>query len=113
MLRNVCLFAVFFCCFSFANAQNYNYTNDGGKGKSIAFEQYIVEENGEIVKKEIFAPVFLILRTDSWMQAINSIRSGGWIVYTGNDAFKFIHDNSGFDLLTYLEKCKNNYNINY
>ena len=27
-----------FCCFSFANAQNYNYTNDGGKGKSIAFE---------------------------------------------------------------------------
>lgn len=80
----------------------------GDSGTLKKFKAY-----GEKLKEEGFTPVFLILRTDSLMQAINSIRSGGWIIYTGNDAFKFIHDNSGFDLLTYLEKCKNNYNINY
>ena len=67
MLRNVCLFAVFFCCFSFANAQNYNYTNDGGKGKSIAFEQSIVEENGEVVKKDSLVQIFRNTLQSRWL----------------------------------------------
>ena len=80
----------------------------GDSGTLKKFKTY-----GEMLEAEGFTPIFLILRTDNLMQAINSIRSGRWIIYTGNDAFKFINDNSGFDLLEYLKKCKNNYNINY
>lgn len=67
MLRNVSLFAVFLCCFSFANAQNYNYINDGGKGKSIAFEDPIIEENGKIVKKDSLLQIFRNALQSRWL----------------------------------------------
>lgn len=67
MLRDICFFTAFFCCFSFANAQNYNYTNDGGKGKSIAFEQPIVEENGEVVKKDSLVQIFRNMLQSRWL----------------------------------------------
>ena len=67
MLRTSSFIVVFLCCFSFVNAQNYNYNNDGGKGKSIAFEDPIVERNGKIVKESSLVQIFRNMLQSRWL----------------------------------------------
>lgn len=51
MFRKICFFILFLSVFlSFANSHSYNYTNDGGKGKSIAFKEPVVEKDGKTIK---------------------------------------------------------------
>lgn len=58
MFRKICFFILFLSVFSsFASSHSYNYTNDGGKGKSISFTEPVVEKDGKIIKHS-FSGIF-------------------------------------------------------
>ena len=58
MLRKTCCFILLLFVFLLsANGYSYNYTNDGGKGKSISFTEPVVEKNGKIIKSS-FSGIF-------------------------------------------------------
>jgi hypothetical protein len=70
----------------------------GDSGTLKKFKQY-----GKALQTKGFSPVLLILRLDNLPAAIQACTVGGWKILLGNDSFKFIKEESGFDLLVYLK----------
>ncbi len=81
----------------------------GDSGTLKKFKQY-----GDIFQKEGLIPILLLLRTDNLLAAISAFKAGGWKIYSGEDTFDYIFENTGFDLKNWLINSKNNgkYTIN-
>lgn len=75
-----------------------------GSGDSGTLKKF--KKNGELLKKEGYRPVLLILRTDNLSTAIQACKNGGWEIIIGKDAFLFIKECTGFDVETYLYTYK-------
>lgn len=58
-----------------------------------------------------YRPVLLILRNDSLSQSLKACENGGWTIKSGQEAFTYIHENTNFDLQTWLKQRKNNFKI--
>lgn len=71
----------------------------GDSGTLKKFKQY-----GPMLKKKGYLPVFLIVREDNLPAAITACHAGGWEVYAGEATFRYISEQSGFDLKTFLSK---------
>jgi len=69
----------------------------GDSGTLKKFKKY-----GKMLKREGLIPVSLFLRTDNLPAAISACKLGGWVVYTGDDSFKYIQERTSFDLKEWL-----------
>ena len=78
----------------------------GDSGTLKKFKQY-----GKALKDLGFEPVFLILRSDNLPAAIQACKVGGWRTIIGPATFDFIKEESGFDMLTFLNNAANQYDI--
>ena len=74
----------------------------GDSGTLKKFKQY-----GEMLKGEGLTPVFLFLRTDNLPAAVSACKVSGWVIYMGDDSFKYIKERTGFDLKEWLINLKN------
>lgn len=79
----------------------------GDSGTLKKFKQY-----GEMIKELGYTPVFLMVREDNLPAAMTAIKNGGWTAYTGNDAFAFIKEFTGIDIVKLLSNYGNTYHIN-
>ena len=75
-----------------------------GSGDSSTLKKF--KQYGEILKNEGLTPIFLFLRTDNLPAAISACKVGGWVVYTGDDSFRYILNKTGFDLKAWLISIK-------
>lgn len=73
----------------------------GDSGTLKKFKQY-----GKMLTEEGLRPVFLFLRTDNLPAALTACKAGGWTVYSGDESFDYIHENTGFDLKEWLKEHK-------
>ena len=48
----------------------------------------------------------LFLREDNLKAAITAINNGGWDIKTGDSTYKYIFDNTDFDLKSFFESIK-------
>jgi hypothetical protein len=78
----------------------------GDSGTLKKFKQY-----GEMLEGKGYRPVILILRNDNLNAAITALQNGGWTLYIGKRCFKYILDNTKFDLESYLDGIKDKYNL--
>lgn len=78
----------------------------GDSGTLKKFKQY-----GELLINEGYRPVFLMVRDDNLGAAITACKTGGWVVLTGKDSFKYILDNTGVDVEKYLKSFGCKYHI--
>ena len=78
----------------------------GDSGTLKKFKQY-----GAELKEMGYNPIILILRYDNLPAAITACVNGGWNVLIGDDAFNYIKNKTGIDLIEYLIKNKNKYSI--
>ena len=69
----------------------------GDSGTLKKFKQY-----GELLSKSGYRPVLLLVREDNLSAAIKACEVGGWSIYIGQSTFKYLHDNTGFDLYGWL-----------
>lgn len=76
----------------------------GDSGTLKKFKSY-----GEMLKERGYNPVFLILRNDNLQGAITAAKNGGWRIISDKDAFNFIINNSGIDIVQYLACLKAKY----
>lgn len=61
---------------------------------------------GEILKNMKYRPVMLIFSTRNLESAIQRFKQSGWLVYEGDESVNFLKTITGFDLVKFLEKCK-------
>ena len=73
----------------------------GDSGTLKKFKLY-----GKMLKEMGYNPVFLILRNDNLPAAITAAINGGWQVISYKDAFNFIINYSGVDIVQYLACLK-------
>lgn len=78
----------------------------GDSGTLKKFKLY-----GKMLKKMRYNPVFLILRNDNLPAAITAAINGGWKIISDKDAFNFIIDYSGIDIVQYLACLKAKYDF--
>ena len=69
----------------------------GDSGTLKKFKHY-----GNILKKENYRPVFLLLREDNLPTAMTACQTGGWYVYTGMETFNYLEKKTGFTLYEWL-----------
>lgn len=62
-----------------------------------------------LVERFKLKPVLLILRDDNLKSPINRAKKEGWTVYTADDSYKFIYDQTGYDLKEFLKGLKGRY----
>lgn len=67
--------------------------------------------DGDLLRKKGYEPIMLILREDNLPAAISRI-SPHWNLKIGEEALKFIEDNSGFKLKELLISMNGKYDIN-
>lgn len=79
----------------------------GDSGTLKKFKAY-----GSKLRSMGLRPVLLILRNDNLPAAITACNTGGWIVISGDNAYKYIFDKTKFDLHTWLHERKDFYKIN-
>lgn len=78
----------------------------GDSGTLKKFKQYVkrlIELN--------YQPILLILRNDNLPAAITACLSGGWEIYTGNNAYEYLLKNSQVDLKKWLKDRINRYQL--
>jgi hypothetical protein len=73
----------------------------GDSGTLKKFKTYV-----DLLKKEGYRPVLLLLREDNLPSAITACQAGGWAVYTGQETFGYLKDKTGFDLYEWLGSHK-------
>lgn len=73
----------------------------GDAGTLKKFKSY-----GALLLSKGYIPVTLIVRNDNLRAAMTALSAGKWEVYTGKNTFKYINDLTGFDLMAWLEKIK-------
>lgn len=78
----------------------------GDSGTLKKFKLY-----GKMLKEMGYNPVFLILRNDNLPAAITAAMNGGWQIISDKDAFDFIINNSGIDIVQYLTCLKAKYDF--
>ncbi|WP_104689735.1 restriction endonuclease [Helicobacter felis] len=76
----------------------------GDSGTLKKFKAY-----GEMLRSREYEPVFLILRDDNLPAALTAAKSGGWKVLIKHEAYNFIIDHGGIDIVAYLAHLKANY----
>ena len=76
----------------------------GDSGTLKKFKLY-----GKMLKEMGYNPVFLILRNDNLPAAITAAINGGWQIISDKDAFNFIREKSGVDIVQYLAHLKAKY----
>jgi len=91
--------ADFFCSKDAIDTKYRVASGDSGTHKK--FEQY-----GNLLKKNGYNPIFLILRTDNLQTALNKMRVGNWKIYTGEETFDYIKTKTNFDLKQWLIKLE-------
>ena len=79
----------------------------GDSGTLKKFKQY-----AKLLRTNGFNPVLLILRNDNLSNAITACRHGGWNVIVGEEAFQYLLDKTGVDVLNLLKDLRGKYNIN-
>ncbi|CAD5951747.1 hypothetical protein [Planktothrix agardhii] len=78
-----------------------------GSGDSGTLKKF--RGHAERLKNRGYTPVLLILRTDSLPQAVNTCSVGGWRVLSGQDAFDYLSQTTGFDLQVWLQALRGLY----
>lgn len=78
----------------------------GDSGTLKKFKKY-----GDMLKRQGYRPVLLILREDNLHAAITACKVGGWEIIIGDACFDYIKTKSGFDLKGYLINIKGQYSI--
>ncbi len=78
----------------------------GDSGTLKKFKQY-----GPLLKSMGYTPVMLFLREDNLQAAITACKAGGWLIYTGEQSFKFVKNICGVDLKSLLIEYSNKYSI--
>lgn len=73
----------------------------GDSGTLKKFKQY-----GQLLKKQGFNPIILILRTDNLPAAVTACKIGGWQIYTGDQCFEYLSKRTKFDLKKHLISLK-------
>lgn len=81
-------------------------SGNGDSGTLKKFRSY-----GPRLKEAGYEPVMLFLRSDNLPAAMTAIRSGGWRVLAGDDAFRFLKDQTGFDLRGWLDRAAGRFSI--
>jgi len=79
----------------------------GDSGTLKKFKKY-----GELLTKQGYRPLLLILREDNLPAAITACRAGGWKIVVGEESFNYIKERTNFDLKDYFIKNKGNFSIN-
>lgn len=69
----------------------------GDAGTLKKFKQY-----GLLLTEMGYTPIILLLRADSLPAALTACRSGGWIVFQGDESFNFVSKLTNFNLKNYL-----------
>jgi hypothetical protein len=80
-----------------------------GSGDSGTLKKF--KEYGKKLREDGYEPVMLFLREDNLSAAITAAKSGGWMVFIGDDSFNFIKKLSGFDLKKWLISCKGKFDV--
>lgn len=78
----------------------------GDSGTLKKFKQY-----GKLLRNCGYRPVLLILRDDNLPAAIRACTYGGWTVYTGEQAFRYMQMNTGVDLYKILKEKEHEYSL--
>ena len=79
----------------------------GDSGTLKKFKQY-----GKLLSNNGYKPIFLILRNDNLPAAITAAIKGGWDIKIGNEAIKYIYDNTNINIIEYLSSFGNEFKIN-
>lgn len=78
----------------------------GDSGTLKKFKKY-----GEMLKKEGYKPLLLILREDNLPAAITACKAGGWEMIIGDKCFDYLMEKTGFDLKYYLINSKEEFKV--
>ena len=78
----------------------------GDSGTLKKFKQY-----GKLLSEMGYIPVLLFLREDNLSAAMTACKQGGWKILVGDESFKFIYEETGFNLKDYLLELSGNFNI--
>lgn len=78
----------------------------GDSGTLKKFKQY-----GTTLCQSGYRPILLVLRDDNLPAAITACKAGGWHVLTSGDSYTYIHRITGFDLRSWLQAQRYQYNI--
>ncbi len=78
----------------------------GDSGTLKKFKQY-----GVLLQSKGYRPVFLILREDNLPAAITAAHKGGWTIYTGESAVKYLKEKTGVDIKKVIAEFGNAYQL--
>lgn len=81
-----------------------------GSGDSGTLKK--LRQYGSLLTEMGYEPVCLLAREDSLNQALAALQTGGWKVFSGQDAFDFIRYQTGYDLKAYLKAQKGKFLVN-
>jgi hypothetical protein len=78
----------------------------GDSGTLKKFKSY-----GALLQQHGYTPTLLILRTDNLPAAITAFETGGWQITSGEETFRFIKQQTGFDVREYLAQIAGAYRV--
>lgn len=78
----------------------------GDSGTLKKFKQY-----GPKLADAGYRPVMLFLRSDNLPAAITAIKQGGWSIYSGPEAYRYIFEKTNVDLETWFKSLGSAYAV--
>lgn len=78
----------------------------GDSGTLKKFKAY-----APLLRKEGFDPILLIVREDNLSAAITACINGGWTVLTGDATYRFVQEQTSFDIKDFLQAKASEYRV--